>query len=172
MVLSLPYHTLYQHRAPAAGKKMSVVDEFLGFAGTLIGVVAMIPQIILTYNRQTVAGLSMVSIGLNALGTLFWLAYGIGNVNERWLVIMSSVVSLMQTAVLVYIYMNIRAGGHGRSEHTQSVSAECAPQILDFAPPRTSPASAGTSGGHASALHVRGPMQIASTDPVYIRVRL
>lgn len=140
---------------------MSLVDDFLGFAATAVGIVAMIPQIIVTYKRRTTTGLSMLSVMLNAIGTLFWLAYGLGNVVERWQVIVSAGVTILQTAVLIYIYYDIRGE-----------EVVYTPQIPGSAPPGKLPVNAGTSDAPAGGPHARALAQTVLSDPVKMNIRV
>ena len=144
-----------QHTMTAA----VVVDDAFGTVATVIGVLALLPQIVLTFRARTVAGLSLASLAVGAVSNVFWVGYGCGNIGERWLVVVSALVTLMQTAALYFLYLDIATAGG-------------APQSPDSAPQKTSPASAGTSDSRAAAQRAPAPAQTAATGPARILIVL
>ena len=142
----------------------SALDEFIGLGAAMVNIMALIPQIILTYNRKTTEGLSWATVGLNAVGSLLWMAYGIGNTAERWLVIVSSVINLSQLGVLYYIVMNIRL--------EKQQEARRSPQNQGSAQSGMSPVNGGTLDSLAGGPRALAPGQTASTGPVRIRINL
>ena len=55
---------------------MNDIATLAGYAGTVTGVLFMLPQVYLTYRTKSVEDISWGMLGLFLLNCIFWLTYG------------------------------------------------------------------------------------------------